>query len=243
MRHPAGAAALREAYLPRVNPLPLALAVLLAAGPPTYVAVGDSTGVGLGARDGGYPARLAARAARAGPPVRLENQCVSGARAADVVHDQLGRAVASRPSVVTVGIGINDALVGTDVASYERDLEEVARALQASRARVLLLAVPDLGLSPRAIGAEAQESVRGRVRALNVAVREIAARHGLAVVDLFSAGPAAYGAPGTLSGDLFHPSDAGYERWTDLVQPAFERMLREAAARGGAGLSRGAGVR
>jgi lysophospholipase L1-like esterase len=57
----------------------LALALALATPPPAYVALGDSTGVGLGARRGGYPKRLAAVLAGAGRPVRLVNPCVLGA--------------------------------------------------------------------------------------------------------------------------------------------------------------------
>jgi len=73
-----------------VRTLPLALAALAvllagparAAPPPIYVALGDSTAVGVGAeRGGGYPERLAQRLAAAGTPVRLVNLGVSGATA------------------------------------------------------------------------------------------------------------------------------------------------------------------
>ncbi len=219
----------------------LLLALALTSAPPVYVALGDSTGVGVGARRS-YPARLAARAARAGTPVRLENLCASGARVADVLRDQLGRAVAARPAVVTLGIGINDVLLGTDAASYARDLEEVAHRLDASGARVLLLDVPDLALSPRAVGEEARTAVRGRARTLNAVIADVARRHAFERADLFGRGDAVYGAPGTLSGDAFHPSDLGYERWADALAAPFQRLLSRAAS-GGAGLSPGAPVR
>jgi len=52
----------------------LTLAMTAAAEEPTYVALGDSTGVGVGARHGGgYPDRLAARSGRGGRPVKLVN--------------------------------------------------------------------------------------------------------------------------------------------------------------------------
>ncbi len=209
----------------------------------TYAALGDSTCVGMGARHGGYPPRLADRAARAGERVRLVNLCASGARVADVLRRQLEGAVDSGPAIVTVGVGINDALVGTDAGAYARDLEQVARRLEASGAGVVLLTVPDLALSPLAVGPEAQASLRGRVRIVNAAIADVARRHGFALVDLFAAGPSVYGGPATLSGDRFHPSDLGYERWSDLAQGAFERLLAQGAARRGAGLAQGAGVR
>ena len=52
----------------------------------SYVALGDSTGVGVGARNGGYVARLFQRIERVRPASRLTNLCVSGATTADVLR-------------------------------------------------------------------------------------------------------------------------------------------------------------
>src|SRR5215213_2043326 len=72
-----------------------------------YVALGDSTGVGVGAREGGgYVARLFERVERARPGSRLVNLCVSGATTGDVLRAQVGRVGEAGPSLVTVGIGI-----------------------------------------------------------------------------------------------------------------------------------------
>ena len=78
-------------------------------GPIVYVALGDSTGAGVGARDGGgYVARLFKRIEERRPGSTLNNVCVSGATTADLVRGQLDRGVALNPDLVTVGIGIND---------------------------------------------------------------------------------------------------------------------------------------
>src|SRR5829696_142453 len=77
-------------------------------GPIVYVALGDSTGAGVGAREGGYVKRLFDRIVERRPESKLSNLCVSGATTADVVRGQLERAVAMNPDLVTVGIGIND---------------------------------------------------------------------------------------------------------------------------------------
>src|SRR5436309_1752244 len=58
--------------------------------PVVYVALGDSTGVGMGARKGGgYVARLFERIERERPRSRVVNLCVSGARTDDVLRGQL----------------------------------------------------------------------------------------------------------------------------------------------------------
>ena len=57
-----------------------------------HVALGDSTGVGVGAREGGgYVARIFRRVERERPGSRLINLCVSGATTADVLREQAGR--------------------------------------------------------------------------------------------------------------------------------------------------------
>ena len=58
--------------------------------PVVYVALGDSTGVGVGARrGGGYVARLFERIERVRPGSRVVNLCVSGARTDDALRGQV----------------------------------------------------------------------------------------------------------------------------------------------------------
>jgi acyl-CoA thioesterase I len=73
-----------------------------------YVALGDSTGAGVGAKEGGYVARLFKKVSERRPGSRLFNLCVSGATTADLLRGQLDRGVAINPDLVTIGIGIND---------------------------------------------------------------------------------------------------------------------------------------
>ncbi|MCA1558682.1 MAG: SGNH/GDSL hydrolase family protein, partial [Acidobacteria bacterium] len=74
----------------------------------TYTALGDSTGAGVGAREGGgYVARLFVRIKKERPDSRLTNLCVSGATTENVLHEQLTPAISSRPTLITLGIGIN----------------------------------------------------------------------------------------------------------------------------------------
>lgn len=206
---------------------------------PLYVALGDSTGVGVGAHDGGgYPDRLIRRAALLGDRVQLSNLCVSGARVADVVAGQLARAVAARPAVVTLGIGINDVTRGTDLAEFRHDYERVAGALAGTGARVVVVNVPDLSRSPLAQDDETRRLVRRRVEAVNDVIAAAVRRNGFVLVDLFEATEEELARrTDLLSEDRFHPSDAGYEHWTELVFPAFEAALRASASPHPAALS------
>src|SRR6185436_954565 len=67
------------------------------AGRIVYVALGDSTGFGGGAKDGGYVKRLFNRINERRPGSTLNNLCVSGATTADLIRVQLNRAVELNP--------------------------------------------------------------------------------------------------------------------------------------------------
>src|SRR5215204_6390825 len=95
----------------------------MTTGPIVYVALGDSTGAGVGAREGGYVARLFKRIAERRPESRLNNLCVSGATTADLLRDQLQKAVDADPDLITVGIGINDIGHGLTLEQFSKNFE------------------------------------------------------------------------------------------------------------------------
>ena len=115
----------------------------------TYVALGDSTGVGVGAdRGGGYVERLYRRLLPLRPGARLVNLCESGAGSADILAAQVPRASRAAPSLLTVGAGINDVTWQLPDEAFAVKLEEIAVALAALRVPVVLMNVPDLALAP-----------------------------------------------------------------------------------------------
>src|SRR6185295_5945644 len=100
------------------------------AGPIVYVALGDSTGFGVGAREGGYVKRLFDRLNERRPGSTVHNLCVSGATTEDVIRGQLQQAVALNPDFVTVGIGINDVGHGFTVEQFAKNYEEILSTLK-----------------------------------------------------------------------------------------------------------------
>ena len=226
----------------RILPLAIAtLAVLLAgparaAPPPIYVALGDSTAVGVGAeRGGGYPERLAQRLAAAGTPVRLVNLGVSGATAEDLRKVQVPRAVGESPALVTVGIGINDLVRGRPLADFARDLEIAADAIARTKAAVVVSELPDLSHAPAS--SVPPSTMARRIAAFNATLRRVAERHGFAVAEVEAPTRRAFATrPELFAPDGFHPSARGYELWSDALWPTVERVLapRVQARRGAA---------
>ena len=200
-----------------------------AATPVVYVALGDSTGVGVGAqKGGGYVARLFERIERERPGSRVVNLCVSGARTDDVLRGQLPRVAAARPTLVTLGIGINDLTNNVPVERFARNYEEIVTRLErASTVPVVATNIPDISPAP-AVPTYARAEVTRRIALFNARIKEIAARHNVALVDAYALTHDIVPAhPEFFSADGFHPSDIGYEYWAKMMWPAVQTALGE----------------
>ncbi len=206
--------------------LPVALAASArAAAPLLYVALGDSTAVGVGAdQGGGYPDRIARRLAASGTQVNLVNLGAAGATADDVRREQLPKLLAERPALVTIGVGLNDVLRGRPLADYARDLEVIADAVARTNAAVVVSELPDVSRSPS--GAGSSPSLARRLAAYNATLRRVAERHGFQIAEVEEPSRRAFrGRADVFAKDGFHPSARGYELWADLVWPPVERAL------------------
>ncbi len=191
-----------------------------------YVALGDSTGVGVGAKKGGYVARLFTRIKSARPRSSLTNLCVSGAETEDVLRGQIRPALAARPTLLTLGIGINDVGHGVAVESFARNYEEIITRLKAeTSAPIVITNIPDVSLAP-VVSPYLRGEVSRRVNLFNERIREIAARHGLTVFDAYAATHEVIPShPEFFSDDGFHPSDAGYEHWAETMWPTVKAAI------------------
>lgn len=173
----------RRVVLPAL--LSLSFAPPALAAEPVHVAVGDrSAPVPRGA----IPAELAQRLERSGKRLQLVDLTAPGATAAEVRTQQLPRAMALRPMVVTVAIGSADVCGSTPLRSFARDLEIIADLLRRNATAVSISTIPApagaCALSPRALQA--------RLDAFNATIARTAERQGLAVAEPRGAeGPAA----------------------------------------------------
>ena len=177
-----------------------------------YVALGDSQTEGLNDGDDatgvrGWADRFAeALATTTSPGLAYANLAVRGCRARDVRHGQLDAALALRPDLASVVVGMNDLLRHDyDADATVRDVEETFAALTATGCRVVTMTFPDIG---RMLPVMAW--LRPREVELNRRLVEAAARHGVAVLDLFPL--AMCGDPAMWSHDRIHGSSEGHTR-------------------------------
>ena len=195
-------------------------------GPIVYVALGDSTGAGVGAREGGYVKRLFNRIVEQRPGSTLQNLCVSGATTADVVRGQLQRAVELNPDLVTVGIGINDIGHGLTIDQFAENYERILSTLkEKTHAQIIVTNIPDVSSAPRipsVMRSEYQRQIEQYCRRLG----EIANRHGVMIFDVYTITREELPShPEYFSADGFHPSDEGYELWATQMWPTVAGVI------------------
>jgi lysophospholipase L1-like esterase len=198
------------------------------AGPIHYVALGDSTGVGVGARNGGYPGRLFKHIEERRPGSRLTNLCVSGATTVAVLESQLDQALATNANLITLGIGINDIGHGLTVEDFGKNYEAIlSRLKNETGATILVTNIPDISTAPR-IPDFARRRYHQLILDFNQRLEEIALRYSVPVFDVYTITHQELPAhPEYLSSDGFHPSDAGYELWAEHIWPAISKLFDE----------------
>ena len=185
---------------------------LVANGVLTLAVLGDSTAAGIGdplgaGRFRGFGPMLAGAL---GEPdrVHLVNTGTSGARVGCVRRDQLPLAVAARPHLAVLLVGLNDTLrADFDARRLHDDLEAIVGALTATGATVLGVRFHHHGRVfplPRPVA----RALDARIDELNGVIDRVLAEHGAHCLDL-AALPASY-QPATWSIDRLHPSARGH---------------------------------
>lgn len=196
------------------------------AGPIVYVALGDSTGAGVGAVEGGYVLRLFKRVLQHRPGSQLVNLCVSGATTADVLRNQLDKGVEKNPQLVTLGIGINDIGHAVPLARFAENYERILSTLkEKTHAQIVITNIPDISSAP-VVPSSLRSQYHQQIVTFNQRLEEIAKRHGVTVYDIYSITTRELPAhPEYFSRDGFHPSDAGYELWAIEMWPTIARAI------------------
>jgi len=186
--------------------------------PIRYAALGASDTVGVGSR---APARenWTARIHAALPEDTVyERFARSGLTLGEAVKSEVPRAIAFRPTLVTMWLSVNDALGRVPLATYQKSLQAtLERLTRETEAQVVLLNIPDL-----ATIAPAQAEM---AKAWNAAIAAAARPYGqrVLVVDLVPASKELPRHASWLSADGFHPSPEGYQKLADLTLEAMRR--------------------
>jgi lysophospholipase L1-like esterase len=188
----------------------------------SFVAMGDSFTEGLDDPypDGtfrGWADLVAARlAVDAGPDFAYANLAVRGRLLDQVLAEQLPAVVAMRPGLVSFAAGGNDVLRRrVDPAGLVARVDQAVGELRAAGADVILFRFADVTAH-----LPGQRIVGPRAAALNDGARQVAARHGAYLIDLFA--DDAFRNPAMWSSDRLHLSPAGHRRVAAHVLTALD---------------------
>ena len=186
-----------------------------------YVAIGDSQTEGLWDGDDtvglrGFADRLADLVDAHDPGLTYANLAVRGRRIRDLLDDQLPQALAMKPDLVTVCIGMNDVTrPGPYFGHALAELEDLYAQLALSGATVVTTTFPDLAqIIP--IG----RILAARVLRINDEIRRATDWYGFRLVDLYDA--PSMGHPDTWSTDRVHGSPKGHALFAAAAAEALE---------------------
>ena len=183
-----------------------------ATGPLTYVAIGASDTVGVGASAPEQESWPAVLHRRLPPGSRLVNLGISGSLVRQALDQQLPVALDSAPDLVTVWLAVNDYGARVPLEPYLADLGRLLGELRSkTKSNVLVGNVPDLS----AIPAAGRFDLRF-VDRWNAGIDEVARREEAMLVDLRTTWQEVREHPEYISSDGFHPSTAGYRRLAEV---------------------------
>jgi len=200
-----------------------------------YLALGDSYTIGEGVpADGRWPVLLA-RALR-DDGIALEDPRIIAATG--WTTDELSAAMdAAEPlgtwDVVSLLVGVNNQYRGRGVVDYrlefERLLERAIALAGGNTRRVLVLSIPDWGVTPfGAASGRDQAQVAREIDAFNACAAEVCAQHGVCFVDITDLSRERGAEPTMLVADGLHPSAAMHRSWAERALPVMRRLLADA---------------
>jgi len=198
--------------------------------PLRYLALGDSYTMGEGVPEAaGWPAQLA-RALRMDGIAMADPTIIA---ATGWSTDELAAAIdAAAPhsdyDLVSLLIGVNNQYRDRPVDEYRDEFDALLqRAIGLARSRpgrVLVLSIPDWGVTPFAHDRDAAAIARA-VDAFNAAARSACAQRGAAFVDITAASRAHGAEAAMLVQDGLHPSPLMYAEWVRLALDTARSLL------------------
>jgi lysophospholipase L1-like esterase len=187
------------------------------------VALGDSYTIGTGLADlaQNFPSLMARRLTEeTGIDVALVNLGVNGYTTADLIGEELPVARGLQPELVTILIGANDAVQGSDEATYRTRLTEIYDALARlglAANRVLAISIPDFSALPGAAPFGSASELRARIDAFNDVAESEAAAHGFRYADITAISREDTHGGDWVAADGLHPGPAQHRAIADRI--------------------------
>lgn len=142
----------------------------------------------------------------------------------------IGRSqLASKYSVVTLLIGVNDQYQGLGADGYrERFAQLLSKSisLTGNAQHVFVLSIPDYSVTPFALHTGDTARIRKQIDEFNSINKEIALANNVHYIDITPSSRLALNDPLLIANDGLHPSGTQYGKWVDLLFPVMNDALK-----------------
>lgn len=188
----------------------------------TYLALGDSLTYGFGTSDykDSWTYRTAEYLSKNGQGITLKDFSYPGYRIADVA-EALGPAIATKPDIVTLFIGVNDTHKLVQSPDFAEKYDNILyRLSHETKAKIYVINLPYLG-GPSVLLPPYTYYFDAKTKARNNTIEKLAGKYGAVYIDLYAASSGQFKKSGSYySKDLYHPSAEGYKIWADIIDNA-----------------------
>lgn len=192
-----------------------------------YLVMGDSTVAGQG---GDYQVGLASATARhiaVNSSVALLNTAVSGARASDIVSDQIKVGIEHNPDIVLIVVGSNDVTHLTSVNKVRASMNQAIDQLikKNCNAKIVITGSADMGAVPR-IPQPLRYLAGVRANQLNKVFIDVADKKQITFAPIaVETGPIFRSDKSLFAQDNFHPNTKGYDVWVPVLNEALSEAI------------------
>ncbi len=197
----------------------------------TYLALGDSYTIGESvSSSGNFPNRTTALLRQDGieladPVIIAVTGWTTDELAASIREHNLQETF----SVVTLLIGVNNQYRGRPLENYREEftslLQQAIHFAGGDAGRVVVLSIPDWGVTPFAEGRD-RHAIAREIDAFNEAARDIADDHQCGWLDITDSTRSNGQQPEFLAEDGLHPSAKEYAIWAERLAPLLKAALQ-----------------
>lgn len=201
-------------------------------GPARFLALGDSYTIGESvASDQRWPVQLVKALRSEDIEIRSPRIIAKTGWTTDELMDAVQAAeFEHRFDLVSLMIGVNNQYRGRSVDTFRDELDQlIERAIQlagGSAGRVIVISIPDWGVTPYARKDERSSSrIAEEIDAFNEVTRELAKRRGARYVNVTDISREVADDILLVANDGLHPSPQQYRRWTKRILPVAREIL------------------
>jgi len=189
-----------------------------------FLALGDSYTIGEGVADEErWPNQLVALLRGDGIAISDLQIIARTAWTTDELSDAIDQEKPRGPfDLVTLMVGVNDQYRSRAVQAYEVEFQRLlkrAKSFAGGQARrSIAISIPDWGATPFSEGRD-RDVIGGEIAVYNRSGERLAAKAGIAWVDVTEASRAMLTDQSLVAVDGLHPTGAMYARWAEIIRP------------------------